>query len=135
MLVSFQVQDELDGVMGLVAGYMHFIHEVLDQEEAPSTRRLQPCQFGLDVRNQRLRHRLIPAAVGDPYRDSRIRGKDLDVDGEIRSVVVAVLHRIHRSLGNRGLEALETRYGKWPSQSRFADRPGDLVHGPMLVAG
>src|SRR5919202_7105300 len=129
MLVSFQVQDELDGVMGLVAGYMHLIHEILDQEEAPSTRSLQSCQLGLDVRHHGLRDRLIATAVGYPYGDGRIRGKNLDVDREIGTIVVTVLHRVHRGLGNCGLESLEARYRKWPSQSRFADRPGDLVHG------
>ena len=54
--------------MQIIAGHTHLVYHVLDQEQAPAARRLQPGQLGVDVRRLRLAHELAAALVGDSDR-------------------------------------------------------------------
>src|SRR5918998_4511370 len=51
IVVSFQVYDQLDGVVVGVSRDAHLVDHVLDQEQTPAPRRLRALQLGLQVRN------------------------------------------------------------------------------------
>src|SRR5919112_1743792 len=50
IVLSFQVYEQLDGVVVRVSRDAHIVNHVLDQEQAPAARRLLALQFGLKVR-------------------------------------------------------------------------------------
>src|SRR5215208_4275063 len=132
IVVPFQVHYHLDGVVGFIAGYVHLVDHVLDQEQPPAPGRLQTLQLGLQVR------RLLvgvgdraAALVGDAHRQIRLRREHPDLDGYLRTVVVAVLHGVHRRLGHGGLEPLQALSLK----TRVPYRAGDRFHCIALVAG
>src|SRR5215217_3680492 len=132
IVASFQVHYHLDGVVGFIAGDMHLVDHVLDQEQSPAPGRLQTLQLGLQVR------RLLvgvgdraAALVGDAHRQIRLRREHPDLDGYLRTVVVAVLHGVHRRLGHGGLEPLQALSLK----TRVPYRAGDRFHCIALVAG
>src|SRR5215217_1454629 len=105
---SFQVHYHLDGVVGFIAGDVHLVDHVLDQEQPPAPGRLQTLQLGLQVRRLLV---WVPdraaALIGDTHRQVRLRREHLDLDGHLRFVLVAVLHGVHRRLGHSGLEPLQ----------------------------
>src|SRR3712207_2429153 len=67
--------------------------------------------------------------IGDLDRQTSFRDRHLYEDRQLRLVVVAVLHGVHRRLGHGGLEPLERPLG----QPQPAHRPGHLLRSPTLV--
>src|SRR5215208_6495063 len=132
IVASFQVHYHLDGVVGFIAGDVHLVDHVLDQEQPPAPGRLQTLQLGLQVR-----HLLVglgnrtPTLVSDTHRQVRLRREHLDLDGHLRFVLVAVLHGVHRRLGHGGLEPLQALSLK----THVLYHVGNHFHGPPLVTG
>src|SRR5215204_3484384 len=132
IVASFQVHYHLDGVVGFIAGDVHIVDHVLDQEQSPAPGRLQALQLGLQVR------RLLVGVgnrsstlVGDTHRQVRLRREHLDLYGYLGTVVVAVLHGVHRRLRHGGLESLQALSLK----THVLYRAGDHFCGMALVAG
>jgi hypothetical protein len=47
MPLSFQAQDQFNGMLRRVAADVHLVDQVLDQVQAPAPRRLQAGQLGI----------------------------------------------------------------------------------------
>src|SRR5215212_8509392 len=68
IVVSFQVHYHLDGVVRFIAGDVHLVYHVLDQEQPPTPGRLQTLQLGLQVGHLFVGVRdRAPALVGDTH--------------------------------------------------------------------
>src|SRR5215203_1981066 len=100
-------------MVSLVAGYVHLVDHALDEEETPAPGRLDALQLGLDVRRVPvLPGRRAAPSVGYAHQEVAVRGEDLQLHGQLRPVLVAVLHRVHRRFGHGGLETLQVLTGE-----------------------
>src|SRR5215216_4025822 len=132
IVASFQVHYHLDGVVGFIAGDVHLVDHVLDQEQSPAPGRLQTLQLGLKVRRLLVGvGNRIPTLVGDAHRQVRLRREHPDLDRHLRIVLVAVLHGVHRRLPHGGLEPLQALSLK----THVLYRAGDHFRCVALVAG
>src|SRR5918998_618395 len=132
IVVSFQVYDQLDGVVVGVSRDAQLVDHVLDQEQAPAPRSLRARQLGLQVRNLRVRARWrTTTPVDDAHQETLLQAPYLDHDRDFGSVPVAVLHGVHRRLGHGGLEPLQGSL----RQPELHHGASHLLHRPALVAG
>src|SRR5215217_40548 len=131
IFVSFQIYDQLDGVVIGVTRDAQLVDHVLDQEQSPAPLRLRALQLGLQVRCLRVRARWrTTTPVDDAHQETLPKKVYLDPDRDFGHVPVAVLHGVHRRLGYSRLESLEGSLG----QPQIADHFGYLFHCPALVA-
>src|SRR3954452_345835 len=106
IVASSEVEDELDLATSVLAPDVRLVDHLLDQEQAPPARRLLAGELRLDVRRLG-RGELERAAVVDHLHAQAIGGaQDAYRDGAVGAVRAAVLHRVHRGLSDRGLQAL-----------------------------
>src|SRR3954454_23080898 len=83
IVVSFQAQAELEGVVLPVAHLARLVDHVLDQEEDPAARALQPLELGLEVRDLVLPDTAAAhaaAEVGDLHPHQAVAGEHADAD-------------------------------------------------------
>jgi hypothetical protein len=86
---------------------------VADEEQPPAPRPLVAAELAVEIGDLRVvplvgpARIAAPAVIGDGDDDLGARVEDLDVDGEVRTVVIAVLDGVHRRLGDRGFELLQ----------------------------
>src|SRR4029450_1246085 len=113
-----QMHDQLDGVVVLVNGGPELVDHVLDEEQAPAPRRLQPGQLGLDVGGLDLREGALAPLVGDAHLHVGPVGDHADLDRELGPVAVAVLDGVHGRLADGRLEPLQA--GAAPARPRPA---------------
>src|SRR5215218_3504012 len=131
IFVSFQIYDQLDGVVVRVSRDAHLVDHVPDQEQTPAPRRLLSLQLGFQVRNLRVLSRWRTATpVDDAHQEALLQEPYLDLYRNVGVVSVAVLHCVHRGLSHSGLESLEGLL----RQPQPAHRPSHLLHRPTLVA-
>ncbi len=70
-----------------VSGDAHLIDHFLDQEQAPAPRRLRARQFGLQVRNLRLRARWRAATpVDDAHQEALFQEPYLNLERDFAGV-------------------------------------------------
>src|SRR3954454_8298325 len=112
IVFSLQAQAELEGVVLPVARLARLVDHVLDQEEAPAARALQALELQLEVGDLVLELGRGPAEVGDLHAHEAVAGEHADADGTVLAVARAVLHRVHRRLADRGLEAVQPALGQ-----------------------
>src|SRR5215218_5478887 len=92
IFVSFQVYDQLDGVVVRVSRDAHLVDHVLDQEQTPASRRLHALQLGLYVRRLRVRARWrATTPVDDAHQEALRKKVYLDRDRDFGYVPVAML--------------------------------------------
>src|SRR3954454_8228534 len=133
IVVSLQAQSELECVVLPVARLARLVDHVLDQEEAPAARALQPVELRLDVRDLGLgigpTH---PAAteVGDLHAHEALAAEHAEAHGAVVAVARPVLHGVHRRLADRGLEALDRAL----AEAESADGLDDAGDRHALVA-
>src|SRR5713101_3449223 len=127
---SSEPHDELDGVVSLVARDANVVDHVLDEEEAPPAGLLQAGEFRLEIGGRRLGDVATAAEIGDAHDDVTIVRADLETDRQLGAALIPVLDRIHRRLGNSGLESLEPPAG----ECDVADARRDAFHRLTLVA-
>src|SRR5215218_10859594 len=131
IFVSFQIYDQLDGVVVRVSRDAHLVDHVPDQEQTPAPRRLHALQLGLQVRSLRVRARWrTTTPVDDAHQEALRKKVYLDLYRDVGIVSIAVLHGVHRRLSHCGLESLQGPLG----QPQPAYRLGHLLHRPALVA-
>ena len=98
-----------DRVLLAIGCYVHGVDHVADEEQAPAARALLAVQLldqvGLLGLAGDQGH--FAALVGDGHDDLGAVLNNLDLHGDLRAVLVAVLDRVHGGLGDRGLEAFE----------------------------
>src|SRR3954454_5074539 len=133
IVFSLQAQGELEGVVLPVARLARLVDHVLDQEQPPAARALQPRELGLDVRLLALAglgRRGRAAEVGDLDAHAPVTGQHAHADRAVGAVLGAVLHGVHRRLADGGLEPLEAGLG----DPERRDRGGHMLDRPALVA-
>src|SRR5437867_10005359 len=126
---SSELHDQFDGVMPLVARDANVVDHVLDQEEAPTARLLQSRELCLEVWGRRLGDIATAAEVRDAHDDLTVPGADLEADRQLGAGLIAVLDRVHRRFGDRGLESLEPSAGNVD----LADGRSHALHRLSLV--
>src|SRR5215208_2799868 len=128
---SLQAQGELDGVSARLARHARLVNHLLDQEQAPAARLLATLELRLKVRGLGFWQLAGVAAVGH-LNEHALRGEQYaDRYRPIGAVLVAVLHRVHRGLGNRRLQALDAR----GLEAQVGDRTLHALDHAALVAG
>src|SRR5919107_4341506 len=126
------MNDQLDRVVPVVAGDAHLVDHALYKEQSPSSGRLHAFQLRLQIRHIPGLGRWRPTAtIGYSHQEVPIRNQDLYLYGYLRSVLVAVLHGVHRRLGHGGLEPLQVL----PANVEIPDSLCDRVHRKPLVSG
>src|SRR2546423_13304628 len=93
--------------MPLVACDAYVVDHLLDQEKAPPTRLLQAGQLRLEIGRRCLGDIAAAAEVGDAHDDVTVVRADLEPYWQLGAPLVPVLDRVHRGLGDGGLEPLE----------------------------
>src|SRR6267143_7155086 len=130
IIPSSESHDQLHGVMPRVAGDAHVVDHLLDQKETPTARFLEAGELRLEVRRHRLGDVATAAEVCDANDDVTVARADLEMNGKFGVALVAVLDRVHRRLGDRGLEPVEPAAG----EVEAFDAGGDAFHRLTLVA-
>src|SRR5215217_5505977 len=132
IFVSFQIYDQLDGVVIGVTRDAQLVDHVLDQEQSPAAGTLYALQLGLQVRCLRVRARWrTTTPVDDAHQETLPKKVYLDLDRDFGGVPVAVLHGIHSRLGYGSFELLQALL----RQPQPAHDGGHLLHRQAFVAG
>ena len=90
----------------------------------------RPASFSVEIGRLGLADRAAEALVGDPDDEHAAGDRDLDLDRQLLAALVAVLDRVHRRLGDGGLELLEP--ARLEPERRHGG--GDALHRLALVA-
>src|SRR6185503_14077712 len=106
---SLQTQHELDGASASLARDSRLVNHLLDQEQTPAAGLLAAFELRLQIRLLRLGELAGVASVGDLHAQAIGRAEHANRDRQIGPVLVAVLHRVHRGLRDRGLQPLQSR--------------------------
>src|SRR2546430_16137200 len=103
-----------DGVRLAVRCYVHRVDHVADEEQAPAARALVAVELPDEIGCLVLVRVGVHAAalVGDRYDDLVAVLGHLDLDRDLRPAAVAVLDRVHRRLGDRGLQSFQPGVGQ-----------------------
>src|SRR5215218_883958 len=113
IVLSFQVYDQLYGVVVRVSRDAQLVDHVLDQEQAPAPLRLHALQLGLQVRRLRVRARWRAASpVDDAHQEAFLQEPYLDLDRHFGIIPIAMFHGVLRRLGHSGLESLQGPLGQ-----------------------
>ena len=99
------------------------VDHVLDQEQTPAARLLQPRELGVEIRQSRPRRpgRRAPSSVIRTTSTPPAASTSI-VDRELRAALVAVLDRVHRRLGDGRLQLLEPPGARRPSGATASRR-------------
>src|SRR5918998_6681470 len=126
------MNDQFDGVVPVVTGDAHLVDHALDKEQTPSSGRLHTFQLRLQIRYiPGLGRWWSTTTIGYAHHEVPIHNLDLHLYRHLRSVLVTVLHGVHRRLGHGGLEPLQGL----PANVEIPDRLGDRLHRQPLVSG
>src|SRR5918997_4783177 len=126
------MNDQFDGVVPVVTGDAHLVDHALDKEQTPSSGRLHTFQLRLQIRYiPGLGRWWSTTTIGYAHHEVPIHKLDLHLYRHLRSVLVAVLHGVHRRLGHGGLEPLQVL----PANVQTPYRLGDRLHHLPLVSG
>ena len=123
IVVSFQAQRQLDGVVALVAADVHRVDHACGSGRGPS--RAASARPRASPRGRARARRGSARAPPWSVICTRSRGRStvtLDVHRQLGVVAVAVLHRVHRRLADRGLQALEPRRREPERRDRLGRR-------------
>src|SRR5262249_12289038 len=108
-VTSFEVHDESDRVPAVRVRDADLVDHVLDEQEPPASRLLEPFQLRLEIGNLCLTGGAAERVVGDRDRQHASTCLDVDLDRELLATLVPVLDGVHRRLRDGGLQLLHAR--------------------------